>query len=116
MGLYLLGLKGVPLDVRDAVGDTALHVAFKLAKSSEAHEEFSLILVRHGADTTIETKDGRKGCEKLVDETNSNRFKVKWKGLLLFYRFLPLPFSKINCFYIEAVQFANRQKGTELLS
>lgn len=84
---YLLSLQGVDVDARDpATGDTPLHVALRMVKGggkekgSEPHEDFAAFLVRKGANVNLEAKDWRSPA-KLVDEANSNRFKVKWKGM-----------------------------------
>lgn len=78
---YLLSVAGVLIDARDVQGETPLHVALRLAKMSEVHEDMAVLLVRNGADIYADAKKDWKTPSKLVDETNSNRFKIKWKGI-----------------------------------
>ena len=80
VGEYLLSVQGIQIDARDVTGETALHVALRLAKTSEVHEDFAILLVKNGADLYADAKKDWKTPTKLVEETNSNRFRIKWKG------------------------------------
>lgn len=60
VGEYLVTVPGIQIDARDHIGDTPLHVALRLAKTSEIHEDFALMLVKHGADIQLKTKGDKR--------------------------------------------------------